>query len=1023
MAKKATGLRQKPNDAVRSWLRVAVQGSTLLGATLIVLTWTGLYFYLQNERTTTEQAAIRNSANLAAAFEEHLSRSIGDIDQALKILRDGYKNDPANYDLAKSLNAIRPVEDQILQSTIIDARGIVKLSSVDPAFVGLDLSDREHFRVHIDSAHDSLFISKPVVGRTTGRTSIQLTRRIFNADGSFGGIVVASLDPAYLTRIYNAVDTGVNGYIRVVGLDGIVRAASGLTKDAIGMDLAKGDLFRAYSKQSSGWYHTNSGFSDGIPRLVVFRTVKNYHLLIAVGLSRTEVFARVNAQQPVCYAAAGLLTLLILGVAAFRTRTLLEQDRVARDLELQNRRFDAVLSNMPLGVSMNDGSGRIVISNDRYRTMYGLSTETAGPGTHVRDVLRYRKSIGTFLGNPEQFSDSLMAAMAKGEIVRYRIQIDDVRVVSVLNQPMAGGGWVSIHEDITEQDHSKKELERTNMLLESAITNIPHGFCMFGADKKLVIANDLYSTMYGLDPKQAKPGTGLEAIVRARISAGSSPADAEKYIAERLKEAFVYKPGYIVNELRDGRVIAISRRGMPDGGSVAIHQDITAQKRAEEKIAHLAHYDALTGLANRVLFQEHINRATEASSLNGGRFAVHLLDLDRFKEVNDSLGHAVGDALLRDVAQRLQTCVGPNDVVARLGGDEFAVLQNLGPKVPGQIDDNTAIPMAKTLLEAVARPFVVDGHHLTAETSIGLALTPDHGVEATELLKKADLALYRAKSSGRNGWCLFEGEMELKARARHDLSIDLREAMQRQDFEIHYQPFVSVISGATVGVEALIRWRHPRRGMVRPDDFIPLAEDTGLIIPIGEWVLRTACADAENWPPHLTVAVNLSAVQFRAGNLVDVVKSALADSNLPPQRLELEVTESVLLEHNEDNLQVMRELQAHGVSVVLDDFGTGYSSMSYLQRFRFNKIKIDRTFVGDLAHRDDSAAIVSAVTGLARSLDIATTAEGVETVEQLALLRAAGCSLAQGYLFSRPVPKSELDFSGASRPAAQTSAG
>jgi diguanylate cyclase (GGDEF)-like protein len=581
---------------------------------------------------------------------------------------------------------------------------------------------------------------------------------------------------------------------------------------------------------------------------------------------------------------------------------------------------------------------------------------------------------------------------AAGERARFYFAIGAAILIAILSAI----AWGVRRERITG---------RSNMLLEQALTHMPHGVCMFGADKRLKIANSLYATMYGLRTDQTKPGTTLLEILQARIAAGSSPRDAEKYIVDRLDEAFRPEPARIVNELRDGRVVAINRRPMPDGGSVAIHQDITTQKRAEERIAHLAHYDGLTGLSNRVLFLEHVENAARDCRRSGQRFAVHLLDLDRFKEVNDSLGHAVGDSLLKEVARRLLACVGSDELVARLGGDEFTILQHVGDAGAGD-----AKLLAEKILRVVEQPFDVEGHHLTIETSVGVALAPDHGLDADELLKKADLALYRAKADGRNGWRLFESDMEQNARSRLALAMDLRKAIARQEFELHYQPVVSTADESIVGAEALIRWRHPGRGIVSPGDFIPLAEDTGLVIPLGEWVLRRACADAAGWPSHLKVAVNLSPVQFRAGNLVELVKSALSASGLPAGRLEIEVTESVLLRHNAENLRVLHELQALGVAIVLDDFGTGYSSMSYLLGFPFSKLKIDREFVAGLSRRRECAAIVSAAAGLAKMLDMAVTAEGIETAEQLALVRAAGCGLGQGYLFGSPAPMSELNF-------------
>ena len=428
----------------------------------------------------------------------------------------------------------------------------------------------------------------------------------------------------------------------------------------------------------------------------------------------------------------------------------------------------------------------------------------------------------------------------------------------------------------------------------------------------------------------------------------------------------------------------------------------------EAKIAQLAHYDALTSLANRPRFLDLVGAAAREAQQGSRRFAVHLLDLDRFKEVNDSLGHAAGDALLFEIASRLRAAVGPDDVVARLGGDEFTVLQFIGME---GADD--AVALAKKLLQVIAEPFDIDGHHLTIETSIGLSIAPDHGLVTNELLKRADLALYRAKSEGRNGWRAFEPDMEQEADTRLALAMNLRNAVAREEFELHYQPVVSIATEGVVGVEALARWRDGTRGLIAPNHFIPLAEDTGLIIPLGEWALRRACQDATAWPSHVRLAVNVSPVQIRSGDFVEVVKRTLEQSGFAASRLELEVTESVLLQHNEQSLRVLHQLRELGVAVVLDDFGTGYSSLSYLLSFPFDKIKIDRKFVAELPRRNDCAAIVSAVSGLARSLDVVTTAEGVETVEQLMLLRAAGCTLAQGYLFGRPCPNTELDFDAA----------
>jgi len=453
-------------------------------------------------------------------------------------------------------------------------------------------------------------------------------------------------------------------------------------------------------------------------------------------------------------------------------------------------------------------------------------------------------------------------------------------------------------------------------------------------------------------------------------------------------------------------VIAVMHQPKHDGGWVAIHQDITAQKRVEAEVAHMARHDSLTDLANRTLFMEKIDESLARLRRGGRRFSVFMIDVDRFKAVNDSLGHPVGDALLKAVAERLRAAIRETDTVARFGGDEFAVLQTLAAD-----QKEGAITLASRILDAINEPYDLDGHRASIGASIGIALAPQDGASADELLKNADLALYQVKSAGRNGFRFFEPKMETDARSRHALENDLRAAIVRGEFELHYQTIVGFATRRVCGAEALVRWRHPQLGVIAPDRFIPIAEETGLIVPLGEWIIRRACAEAANWPAHVRLAINLSPLQFGKGDLAEIVAGALADSGLAPQRLELEITESVLLQQDESNLATLHRLKRLGVSIVLDDFGTGYSSLTYLHMFPFDKIKIDKSFVHKLSTSAECAAIVCAVIGLGGSLGIATVAEGVETAEQFALLRVAGCSQAQGYLFSRPVPAADLDFS------------
>ena len=553
--------------------------------------------------------------------------------------------------------------------------------------------------------------------------------------------------------------------------------------------------------------------------------------------------------------------------------------------------------------------------------------------------------------------------------------------------------------------NSEASLAQKSQQLDAALNNMSQGVAMFDGRQRLMISNTQLAKIYRLTPEQTKPGTSFRDILDARTDVGSVPVDVSNFVTDSLDQVSRVGLSHSHYELRDGRTVSVSLQGMDGGGWVSIHQDITAQKRIEAELEHLACHDALTGLANRSLFTEKANAALARMRRHGEAFSVLMLDLDRFKSVNDSFGHPAGDALLGEIARRLLNTVREVDCVARFGGDEFAVLQ-----APCKDQKAGVIALSDRVLAAVTEPYDFNGRNLILETSIGIALAPQDGDDVDALIKHADLALYRAKTEGRNRYCFFAASMEAEARNRRELEDDMRMALTRHEFELQYQTIVNLESRQCCGAEALVRWRHPERGMLLPDQFIPVAEDSGLIVPLGEWILKQACADAGRWPSRFKVAVNLSPTQFKHGDLLDVLKSALNDTGLPPERLELEITEWVLLENNAKNLAILRDIKDLGVAIVLDDFGTGYSSMTYLQMFPFDRIKIDQTFIQNIMHHTTDAAIVCAIAGLGRNLGIATVAEGVETEEQLIAVRAAGCQLAQGYLFSRAVSASEIIF-------------
>jgi len=548
-----------------------------------------------------------------------------------------------------------------------------------------------------------------------------------------------------------------------------------------------------------------------------------------------------------------------------------------------------------------------------------------------------------------------------------------------------------------------RELERANTKVDAALSNMAHGLCMFDADEKLVIFNPRFAEIFGLPLDKIKPGVTMRELMALMVSS-TKVADISPESTLALQQEFIHrsKVGTAVKRLTDGRTISISHRPLTDGGFVATFEDITERLRAEEKIQHLAHFDALTDLPNRVSFYEQMQMVLRHQRRSES-VAVLSLDLDRFKVVNDTLGHPVGDLLLQKVAERIRSCIRGEDIIGRLGGDEFAIVQVSSDNRP----DVTAL--ARRLTEVIGAAYDLDGRQVVVGVSVGIAIAPTDGDQADTLMKNADLALYRAKADGGGAYRFFEPEMDARVQARRALEFDLRKAVVNGEFDVRYQPVIDVKTGQICSCEALIRWNHPERGIISPNEFIPVAEGTDLIVPIGEWMLRQSCAEATRWPKQVALAVNLSPAQFKSGKLVQTVISSLAASGLAANRLELEITERVLLQETDDTVAILNQLHDLGVRITMDDFGTGYSSLSYLRRFPFDKIKIDQSFVHDLPTREDSVAIIRAVVGLSSSLGIRTTAEGVETKEQLALLTSEGCDEVQGFLFSPPRRADEIE--------------
>jgi diguanylate cyclase (GGDEF)-like protein len=549
--------------------------------------------------------------------------------------------------------------------------------------------------------------------------------------------------------------------------------------------------------------------------------------------------------------------------------------------------------------------------------------------------------------------------------------------------------------------HHARYLKSANTRLDAALGNMSQGLCMFNAAGRLIMSNDRYRELYGLSSNLVRPGCSVRDLLERRRLIGQFSGDPDQYIASLQSKIEQHEASAQVVELPDGRTISVISRPMANGGWVATHEDITERRRAEAKISHMARHDELTGLPNRRWLLEQIENRL-AHLQRGQGFAVLCIDLDHFKSVNEAVGRVACDRCLQEVAARLLACQDDSNAVARVDGDEFAILI-------GDVTKATAVTaFAARVVETIGAPFDLDGHQVVVGASIGIALAPADGSDANQLLKSGDMALSRAKADGRGTYRFFEPKMDALMQVRRTLMLDLRKALVGGELELYYQPLVNLATGEIGGFEALLRWNHPARGLVSPLEFISLAEETALIVPMGEWAIRQACREATRWPNQVRVAVNVSPVQFAKSNLAEVVTSALAWAGLPASRLELEITESVFLLDSDATLATLHRLRKMGVRISMDDFGTGYSSLSYLRSFPFDKIKIDRSFVHDAPSNEDSKAIIRAVIGLGASLAMTTTGEGVETREELDYLKREGCVEAQGNLFSEPRPAAEV---------------
>ncbi|MEH2481684.1 diguanylate cyclase (GGDEF)-like protein [Nitrobacteraceae bacterium AZCC 2146] len=864
-----------------------IKGLILCGGLLITAIVIGTVLVAIHFRDRAIDSSKRELENTVLLVTRHFDQQFGDLQgvqnevvaymQSANIdTSDAYQNLMSGIDVHRLLRAKLASLPYVGGLNLFDAEGRLINSSEAWPVPSINISDRHHFQVLKSATTQRTVLAEPVISRVTGAWTAIFARKLVGQNGEFLGILSRGVEPAHFENYFASLALGKDATIAMIHRNGTVLARYPRNETVIGQNLATSSVFRDIL--SSGGSSTGRYLSpiDGEDQLGSARRLTTSPILIVATTSMSAALNDWREQTRLEIIGATLAALVIFATLFLIVRQLIREHRAAQHLLAQKSQYlDTAINSMTQGLLLFDANARLVVCNQRFIDMFGVSTDVVKPGCHFRDLVRHRQETGTFVGDADEYCTTFLRNAAEGIVHDAILSTPDGRSIQILYQTSADGGWASTLEDITER------------------------------------------------------------------------------------------------------------------------------RRSEDRIAHLAHYDALTDLPNRVMFRQQLEREI-ATIPDGARFAILYIDIDEFKGINDSLGHAVGDELLKGVAARLRDCIGESGFVARLGGDEFAIVQT------AITDRDDVIRLVTGLYEAIRKPYECLGHQISTDASIGIALAPNDGTDLDQLLRHADLAMYGAKADGRRNYRFFELAMDASAKARRALELDLRQALANGGLEIHYQPLVDIGSSEVTGCEALLRWRHPVRGMISPAEFVPVAEETGLITELGEWVLMNACGEAATWPDQVKLAVNVSPVQFKSQTLALKVVQALAASGLSASRLELEITETVLIRDDEAALTILHQLRAIGVRIALDDFGTGYSSLSYLQRFPFDKIKIDRSFINDLAGPGGSSSIVQAVVTIANARNMVTTAEGVETQQQLDQLRALGCTQMQGWLFSAAKPAREI---------------
>ncbi|MGJ4949538.1 bifunctional diguanylate cyclase/phosphodiesterase [Bradyrhizobium sp. HKCCYLS20291] len=1003
----------EPERAGMSLWRGPVPWLAACGTLLIAAIVIGTIVMANGFRERTIDNNERELENTVLLLTRHFAQQFEDaetaVSHAIGRMQLGSIDSPAAFQTRMAQPDIR----EMLQSqvnglsymgdlTVVGSDGNFVNWSLDEPLPPVSVAQRDYFKALANDARFDRVVIAPVVSHVTRKWATIVAHRLNGANGEFLGLLTRRVDPLTYERFLESMALGSGASITLFHTDGTVLARYPREETVIGQKLETRELFNTVADGAVHAALIRSPF-DKVEKIAAGAKISRFPLMITATRPVDDALADWRSQVVLLVGAAALAVGVIAVMFSLMIVQILRQSRIAREqLESEKQRVETALDNMTQGLISFDADARVVMFNQRFIDLLGLSSDVIQPGTHLYDVIAHCKEQGSFSGDVSEYCAGVADRAAGGSTSQMIAESRAGRSFNIIEKPLATGGWVTTVEDITEQRKLEQERDRNYAFLREIIDHIPSYIMVKDVrDRRYVLVNQSTERSFGRPREEIVGQTASELLPKA--SADKVKADDDRALEHAdglfLSEHPWQSPALGLRYITSRRIAVADDTHRPRY-LINVIEDTTERRLADEKIAHLAHFDALTELPNRVLFRERIAEEVERAR-HGKFFALLYIDVDEFKAINDSLGHHVGDELLKTIASRIKNCLAPEDMVARLGGDEFAVLLTMAA------DRDEVVVTVTEILHSIRKPCRCLGYQLSTDASIGIALAPEHGTDSDQLTKNADLAMYAAKSDGRHTFRFFEQAMDENARARLQLQQDLRRAIAEDQFELHYQPLLGFSENSMTGCEALLRWKHPELGMVPPLDFIPLAEDTGLINEIGDWVVRTACAEAASWPGDIRVAVNVSPVQLKSPTLALRIASALSAAGLAPERLEIEITEAVLIGDDDVALAILHQLHDMGVRIALDDFGTGYSSLSYLKRFPFDKIKIDRCFVNDLG-ADSSSAIVQAVVSIAAASNMTTTAEGVETGAQQSALRDLGCTEMQGYLFSAPKPAAEL---------------